>query len=208
MILSGKEILERMSADFPEKLVVTPLLDKDRQLRPDSAGIDVRLGQDFIVADRVLLDRIDPQAITQYQLAGYLRRIHVPIGDTFTLHPHQFALGATIEYCRLPTDLSAEVMGRSRWARVGLVIAMATFVVPGFAGSLTLELQNLDDVPLNLSPGLSVAQLVFFQTLNLGTRPISQFQCSIGPEFPVLVSDEEKAILKRFNDARVRSSPL
>ncbi|HEY3416149.1 MAG TPA: dCTP deaminase [Armatimonadota bacterium] len=208
MILSGQEILQRMKADFPDKLVVTPLLDKDKQLRPGSAGIDVRLGQDFIIADRALLDRIDPQQITQYQLAGYLRRVHVPIGDKFTLHPHQFALGATIEYCRLPRDLSAEVMGRSRWARVGLVIAMATFVVPGFAGCLTLELQNLGDVPLNLIPGLSVAQLIFYQTVPPDTVSTSQFQCSIGPEFPVLVSDEEKTILKQFNDARVGSSPL
>ncbi len=208
MILNGEDILERMAMEFPDKLVVTPLLDKDKQLRYDSVGIDVRLGQDFIVADRVLLDRIDPMKITQFQLAGYLRRVHVPIGDIFTLHPHQFALGATIEYCRLPKDLSAEVMGRSRWARVGLIIAMATFVVPGFAGCLTLELQNLGNVPLNLSPGLSVAQLVFYQTTPPETIFTSQFQCSIGPEFPVLVSDEEKNILKRFHDARVGSSPL
>jgi dCTP deaminase len=197
-----------MELNFPDKLVVTPLLDKAKQLHVGSACIDVRLGQDFIVADRVLLDRIDPREISQYMLAGYLRRVHVPIGGTFTLHPHQFALGATIEYCRLPRDLSAEVMGRSRWARVGLVIAMATFVVPGYAGCLTLELQNLGDVPLNLSPGLSVAQLVFYQTTPPDTVRTSQFQCSIGPEFPVLVSDEEKAILKHFNDARMGSSPL
>lgn len=202
MILSTEQIQKRMSDPFPKKLVITPILDGE-QIKPGNSGVDVRLGQDFIVAERTALDRIDPMEITdKHRLAGYLRRVHVPIGEAFALHPRQFALGATLEYCRFPNDLAADVIGRSRWARVGLVIAMATFVRPGYAGCLTLELQNLGDVPLDLSPGLPIAQLIFMQSMPTAADSPSQFQCSIGPEFPDLVSRADQEILSFFRKER------
>jgi len=202
MILSGEEIRRRMALDFPNKLVITPILSEEAQMRPANVGIDVRLGQEFIVAERTALDRIDPMKVGKHELTSYLRRIHIPIGDTFVLHPRQFALGATLEYCKLPFDIAADVIGRSRWARVGLVIAMATFVHPGYAGCLTLELQNLGDVPLDLSPGLPIAQLVFRESMPIDDMTPSQFQCSIGPEFPDLVGSCDKDVLGRFHDER------
>lgn len=204
MILNVKEIIDRMSKPFPHKLVVTPILDPE-QVAEGNSGIDVRLGQDFIVAERTALDRIDPMVVeNKHDLVAYLRRIHIPVGDAFFLHPRQFALGATLEYCRLPSDLAADVIGRSRWARVGLVIAMATFVRPGYAGCLTLELQNLGDVPLKLSPGLPIAQLIIYEGMPIAEPTPSQFQCSIGPEFPKLVSEQDRVILKRLRDERAR----
>jgi len=205
MLLSAKEIRRRMSLPFPDRLVVTPLL-ADHQLRDGEAGIDVRLGQDFIVAERAALDRIDPLNIPPQHLTGYLRRVRVPIGDAFVLHPRQFALGATLEYCRLPYDLAADVIGRSRWARVGLVIAMATFVQPGYAGCLTLELQNLGDLPLDLYPGLPIAQLVVYESMRAVRRRPSQFHCSIGPEFPDLVDRSDRLALESFQNEFTRLS--
>lgn len=202
MILDVLKIRERMQKQFPDKLVITPILDEE-QMKGGNAGVDVRLGQDFIVAERTALGSIDPMEITdRHDLVGYLRRVHVPIGATFVLHPRQFALGATLEYCRFPSDLAADVIGRSRWARVGLVIAMATFVGPGYAGCLTLELQNLGDVSLNLSPGLPIAQLIVYESMRIAAPAHSQFQCSIGPEFPDLVSKQDRDALNRFREER------
>jgi dCTP deaminase len=55
----------------------------------------------------------------------------------------------------------AYVTGKSSLGRLGLVIAAATQIDPGFKGSLTLELANVGTVPIRLYPGLCVAQLIF-----------------------------------------------
>lgn len=202
MILNVQEIQRRMSLPFPDKLVITPILSGE-QMKPGNTGVDIRLGQDFIVAEGTALANINPMELTdRQQLAGYLRRVHVPIGDAFVLHPRQFALGATLEYFKLPANTAADVIGRSRWARVGLVIAMATFVRPGYAGCLTLELQNLGDVPLNLSPGLSIAQVILADSMSPDPTSPSQFQCSVGPEFPELVGGSDLKALTRFRTER------
>jgi deoxycytidine triphosphate deaminase len=55
--------------------------------------------------------------------------------------------------------MSADVVGRSSWGRLGLIVATAVFVHPGFRGCLTLELVNEGDSPIALSPGVRIAQL-------------------------------------------------
>ena len=120
------------------------------------------------------------------------------LGETFFLHPHRLVLGSTLEYIRMPGDLTAHVVGRSRWARVGLIIAMATFVHPWYAGCLTLELQNLGDAPLRLLPGLSIAQLVFDGCSPVCCDDKGQLTCAIGPEQPALLNSDEQALIERL----------
>jgi dCTP deaminase len=55
----------------------------------------------------------------------------------------------------------AYVVGRSTWGRLGLIVATALGVHPGFSGALTLELRNLGETPLRIYPGQVVAQLFF-----------------------------------------------
>jgi dCTP deaminase len=94
----------------------------------------------------------------------------VPLGDAVTIHPHQFILGVTLEYIRLPSDLMAYVVGRSSFGRLGLIIATAIGVHPHFFGALTLELRNLGEAPVRLYPGQTIAQL-FFHELKPPERP-------------------------------------
>jgi len=182
---------------YPDKLVITPLLSVD-QKQDGKASVDVRLGQEFLVADRSVLAVIDPLSV-QDDVGPYLREVHVPLGEKFVLHPHQFALGATLEYIRMPGDLTAHVTGRSRWARIGLVIAMATFVQPWYAGCLTLELQNLGDAPIYLFPGLKIAQLIFDGFDKNVSIDASQLACIGGPRRPRLIDGGEAGLLARLN---------
>ena len=69
-------------------------------------------------------------------------------------------LASTLEYVRLPKSISAYVTSRSKWGRLGLVIATATAIHPGFTGTITLELVNHGNIPLVLYPGLAIAQLI------------------------------------------------
>jgi deoxycytidine triphosphate deaminase len=131
-------------------------------------------------------------------LIGYLRKTCLPLGGEFVLHPRQFALAATLEYIRLPRGLAGHVVGRSRWARVGLIIAMATFVHPGYSGCLTLELQNLGDIPMRLSPGFPIAQLILEEAETDRMIDPGQLTCAIGPEFLPLLSRKDKRKLARL----------
>ncbi len=221
MILTAADIGAQMRLDFPHKLVITPLLDEPKQLATGSAAVDLRLGQEIMTADPALLACMDPLAggtsadleedrncerseirdtYDDETLEGYLTKTCLPFGGDFILHPRQFALAATLEYIRLPGCLAGHVVGRSRWARVGLIIAMATFVHPGYSGCLTLELQNLGDIPMRLSPGFAVAQLILEQVTGERKTDPGQLTCAIGPEFLPLLSTAERSQLLRLRE--------
>ncbi len=202
MILGASEIKHKMGLDFPQKLVITPLLDPIRQLAPGAAAVDLRLGQEIMTADPEVLACMDPLTDQHETLLGYLRNTYLPLGGEFILHPRQFALAATLEYIRVPRGLAGHVVGRSRWARVGLIIAMATFVHPGYSGCLTLELQNLGDVPMQLSPGFTVAQLILEGVGWEAQTDPGQRTCAVGPEFLRLLSKTEQRKLRELRHTR------
>jgi dCTP deaminase len=69
--------------------------------------------------------------------------------------------GAPLSTLSLPDDVMTYVIGRSILGRLGLIIATATHVAPGYKRTITLELTNVGTVPIELTPGIRVAQLVF-----------------------------------------------
>ena len=74
---------------------------------------------------------------------------------------NSFLLATTIEYVKLPSNLTAFVEGRSSIGRMGLFIQNAGWVDPGFEGQITLELYNANRLPIKLISGWRVCQLVF-----------------------------------------------
>ena len=84
-------------------------------------------------------------------------------GKEFIIPPHSFILATTREYIQLPKTLSGFVEGRSSIGRMGLFIQNASVVGPGFKGKLTLELYNANILPIRLSVGRRVCQLILFQ---------------------------------------------
>lgn len=158
----GSDELVEMLADPTSKLTITPLIDAGEQIGEGS--VDIRLGPDIIVSPRatgaVTFDPMDRMAFkhTLEQRQEYIRR---GIGDPFPLQPGEFVIARSLEYVTLPDDVAAEALGRSSWGRLGLVIATATLIQPGFKGTITLELANVGDTPIMLEVGLSIAQLVF-----------------------------------------------
>lgn len=164
-ILGKSKIIEYMEKeDLAERLVVTPLLEGS-QIGPGS--IDIRVGNDFVIARKGHLSSIDP-ARRKQSLKQYQYHHHVNVRERFVLHPHQLVLASSLEYLRLPISLAANVTSRSRWGRAGLVIATATAIHPGFSGTITLEMVNLGEVPLIIYPGLRVAQLVISESSGEG----------------------------------------
>lgn len=173
-----------------KSLVVTPLLDIEQQI--GDASIDVRLGNEFIIIRHTNLPSVDPTARNniQAEIGQYQERIRIGFGERFVLQPRQLVLGSTLEYVALPPDLTAQVIGRSSWGRLGLIIATATAVAPGFKGVITLELVNEGQVPLILYPGVVIAQLIFEETTG-DTSYKGRYNYPTGPQFSRIHEDND-----------------
>jgi dCTP deaminase len=167
-----------------DRLVVTPLLNTKAV---GAASIDVRLGNQFIIMKREALPHIDTFEMDKIhaQLGKYQQRIVKSYDENIVVHPRQLLIGSTLEYVKMPPDLMCYVIGKSSWGRLGLIIATATKVDPGFRGCITLEIVNDGEVPLVLRPNSEIAQLVFHPVT---TEPNSvyagKYRCPVGPEFP------------------------
>ena len=182
--------------DVRDRLVVSPLLDLEQQVGPGT--IDLRLGTEFIETTRHQQQSIDPVDA----LSGIveLTSSYIPLGGEFTIHPAQFVLGHTMEFVSLPPDLIGQVLTRSSWGRLGLLVATAVLVQPGYKGILTLELFNAGTVPIVLRPGLRIAQLQLWQSTVPTSAPYSsggKYTSNLGPEPNRLtVESEEREKLK------------
>jgi dCTP deaminase len=174
-----------LHAEIDKRLVISPLLDPAEQLKPNQAGIDVRLGRVFSFV-RPWVQPYMEGVVTE---TGDFSTNHVvdtfvlDYGEPLIMHPHQFVLARTLEIARLPSNLLAYVIGRSSWGRRGLIVATAVVVHPGFSGPVTLELKNVGELPIALYPMDKIAQLTFHEVGGGGSNidVVSQFSSSFVP---------------------------
>jgi len=170
-------------------LIVTPIL-APKQL--GDASIDVRLGNQFIVYRAHRFGIFEPFGKISQDPRKIQERQIMHFGERFVLHPGVLILGSTFEFISMPNDLECQVEGRSSWARLGLQIATASSVEPGFKGVVTLELSNVGTVPLTLMPGIRIAQLIFHTASPPIENPYQgnrKYKCPVGPEFSKLYDD-------------------
>ena len=161
MLLEDRAIIERLlDKELKQRIIITPLIDPVKQIGPSS--VDVRLGGNFTVPTTSRLGSIDPDK--EELVKGYTSAVDIGHNEAFFLHPGECVLASTMEYIRVPRDLACRIEGRSSWGRLGLLVhATAGFVDPGFSGNLTFELFNAGRLPIQLKPGMRMAQLCFFE---------------------------------------------
>lgn len=145
MILSDSSLRAALEA---RTIVVEPL--EPYQIQP--ASIDLRLGNHFLV-----LDEHGTEIITMDKDIEY-REIN---REEIVIPPQSFILATTMEFIRLPHDMTAFVEGRSSIGRMGLFIQNAGWVDPGFEGEITLEIFNANSLPIKLTSGRRICQIVF-----------------------------------------------
>jgi dCTP deaminase len=190
-VISCNEIKERIYnvEDINKQLVVTPLLEPNQQLQDGSCSLDIRLGTHFLQQRRTDIGTIEPGvAKSQSEVVVSVLRSVIPFGEEFILHPNQFALGCSLEYIKMPLDLSGYVVGRSSWGRLGLIVATAIGIHPRFRGIITLELTNIGEVPIVLRPGRTIAQ-IFFHTIEGLVDPSGVITRSGGDSIPNAIYD-------------------
>jgi dCTP deaminase len=208
--LSATQLRLLLKEPDPQKrLVVSPILDPESQLKGNQAALDVRLGRVFSLV------RAWTQGVAEaMDTAGATAEPHPPLdsyvlefGQPLILHPHQFVLARTLEILRLPQTVMAYVVGRSSWGRRGLTVATAVVVHPGFAGPITLEIKNVGEVPIALYPFDRVAQLTFHdvQAATDAPREKSQFAATFVPTLGRVRDDATETRIRSMAVRRRRS---
>jgi dCTP deaminase len=153
MVLSDRTIKQEMASG---RIVVDPCDPND--IQPSS--VDLHLGDDFQVFRNSRYPYIDPGR----EQPGLMERVSATPEEPFVLHPGEFALGTTIERIALPDDIVGRLEGKSSLGRLGLLIhSTAGYVDPGWDGRLTLELSNVANLPILLTPGMEIGQISFSQ---------------------------------------------
>ena len=151
--LSRQQLIDYLGRKDESRLVVTPLLEP--KLQVNQIGIDLRLSNQFIIFRTENIDVLNPKALRddKERIKSIQAEVVIPFGAPFFLHPQAMVIGSTFEYLGLPTNIEASIEGRSSFARIGLVIASAVNIQPGFKGCITLELANISDAPVALYRG-------------------------------------------------------
>ncbi len=145
MILSDRRIRSLMEKG---ELTIHPL-DKEQV---QCSSVDLRLGNEFA--------RYEPSSVIDVRKSpGKLTRVEVE--EYIEIKPKEFLLATTVEYIKLPSNVTAFVEGRSSLGRLGLFIENAGWVDAGFEGQITLELYNANSSPIRLYVGMRICQLVF-----------------------------------------------
>lgn len=173
-----------------------------------ASSMDLRLGNIFKVYEHskyALLDPKNPKTFAQN-----MRIITVADGDPFIVQPGEFILGVTQETITVPDDLVVRVEGRSSLGRLGIIVhSTAGFVDPGFSGTITLEISNLNRLPVALYPGMRICQLAFEMMTSpaetpYNSKPGSKYQGQILPEESRLSIDSEFIALSKKEPSPIR----
>ena len=123
------------------------------------ASIDLKLSNVFRIFKHT------DQHIPLVENTDYREFTEEVVGNTFLINPSQTILGSTIEKITLPGNICAWIEGRSRFARLGLLIHIsAGLIQPGVNSNQVLEITNLGPNILELHAGERICQLVFQRT--------------------------------------------
>ncbi|MGH6849675.1 MAG: dCTP deaminase [Methylocella sp.] len=165
------------------------------------ASVTLRLGRWFITLRQTSHPFFDVMASAKeaHSEARSAKRFFIPFGQEFILHPGRFVLASTLEWLSFPARLGGYLIGKSSWARRGLIIETSAGIHPGFNGCLTLELANVGEVPIKIRPGMKIAQ-IFVHELLAGEH-LSKSQLK-GRRRPYLGTIQSDWIMEKLSDGR------
>lgn len=123
---------------------------------------------------------VDSDTVPSYYSVGAPPKAYGETG--LLLPPGGFALMAVAEKLTIPSDLCGELVGKSTWARKGLIVECAGLCDPGYVGCPTLELANIGQAALFLRPGDYIVQLVLHRVEGLVIPYSGRYQGDEGPQ--------------------------
>ncbi len=121
-----------------------------------SYGYDIRVADEFKVFTNINTTVIDPKAFDP-------RSFQDLKADVCIVPPNSFALARTVEYFRIPRDVLTVCLGKSTYARCGIIVNVTPFE-PEWEGTATLEISNTTPLPARIYANEGIAQVLFFQS--------------------------------------------
>ncbi len=121
-----------------------------------SYGYDVRCADEFKIFTNIESAFVDPKAFDESSFVDKQ-------GDVCVIPPNSFALARTIEYFRIPRNVLTICLGKSTYARCGIIVNV-TPLEPEWEGNVTLEFSNTTPLPAKIYANEGVAQMLFFES--------------------------------------------
>jgi dCTP deaminase len=118
-----------------------------------SYGYDVRCDNQFKVFTNIHSVMVDPKAFSEDSFVDV-------VSDVCIIPPNSFALARTVEYFRIPRDVLTLCVGKSTYARCGIIVNV-TPLEPEWHGHVTLEFSNTTSLPAKIYANEGVAQMLF-----------------------------------------------
>lgn len=120
-----------------------------------SYGYDIRVSTHFQIFTNVYGSIVDPKAFDTQSLVNIESQVCV-------IPPNSFALAITVEYFRIPENVLTICVGKSTYARCGIIVNVTPFE-PGWEGYAVLEISNTTPLPAKIYAGEGIAQVLFFE---------------------------------------------
>lgn len=119
-----------------------------------SYGYDIRVGDEFKLFTNINNTIVDPKAFDPKSFVDHK-------GPFCIIPPNSFALAQTVEYFRIPRSVITICLGKSTYARCGIIVNVTPFE-PEWEGKATLEISNSTPLPAKIYSGEGLAQVLFF----------------------------------------------
>jgi dCTP deaminase len=157
-LLSDRQIRALCQTDTP---MIEPFVEN--QVRQgvisyglSSYGYDIRVADEFkIFTPNPYNTVVDPKNLDERSLIPFK-------GDVCIIPPNSFALAVTIEYFRIPSNILTLTVGKSTYARCGILTNLTPFE-PGWEGYVTLEISNTTPLPAKIYANEGIAQVIFLE---------------------------------------------
>lgn len=120
-----------------------------------SYGYDIRVADEFKIFTNVNSAIVDPKDFDPASMVDF----H---GEVCIVPPNSFALARTIEYFRIPRSVLTICLGKSTYARCGIIVNVTPFE-PEWEGFVTLEISNTTPLPAKIYANEGIAQVLFFE---------------------------------------------
>lgn len=120
-----------------------------------SYGYDIRVADEFKIFTNVYSAVVDPKKFDTRSMIDFQ-------GDVCVIPPNSFALARTVEYFRIPRNVLTICVGKSTYARCGIIVNVTPFE-PEWEGFVTLEISNTTPLPAKIYANEGISQVLFFE---------------------------------------------
>lgn len=149
--IKKQAVFNKMIAPFVEEQV----RDGAISYGVSSYGYDLRVADEFKIFTNVHNAIVDPKNFNDDSFVDFK-------GDVCIIPPNSFALARSVEYFRIPRDVLTICVGKSTYARCGLIVNVTPFE-PEWEGYVTLEISNTTPLPAKVYANEGLAQVLFFE---------------------------------------------